>query len=393
VTKLEPVTRWRISRHEVGEATLCLGYNSLMSTPSPSRRDFLSGRSARRVVEAAGEVLADELTEEKRVPLAGDTIRLETQAMACPWNVIMNPGPVEQVMKASDAFEVVHDVEKLLTVYRAESEISQINFHAADRPVEISTELFDFLDRARRLSLETNGAFDPAAGALLRTWRAARRENRIPTSSEIDDALLSTGVAKIEFDPEARTIRFPRPGFAIDLGAIGKGYGVDRAAESLRKAGMTDFLVHGGFSSVYGAGDHLGQGGWPVALKNPLFLDGSYATVLLNNAGLGTSGSNVQYFRHEGRRYGHILDPRTGWPAEGLLSVTVLAGTTADADAISTALFVMGLEPAIDWCRQHPEIAAILVPPPAGGGRLEPVLCNVPPEVLFLAEEGRTEDA
>ena len=248
-------------------------YNGGMSTPSPSRRDFLSGRSARRVVEAAGEVLADRLTEEKRVPLAGDTIRLETQAMACAWNVIMNPGPVEQVQKASEAFEVVHDVETLLTVYRAESEISQVNFHAAERPIAVSQELYDFLDRARRVSLETNGAFDPATGALAPPVARPVATDAFPTQAEIDDALLSAGVAKVEFDAEARTIRFPRPGFAFDLGAIGKGHGVDRAVESLRQAGMTDFLVHGGYSSVYGAGDHLGQGGWPVALKNPLFLE------------------------------------------------------------------------------------------------------------------------
>ena len=363
-----------------------------MSAPSPSRRDFLSGRTAKRVVEAAGDVLADHLAEQKRVPLAGDTIRLETQAMACAWNVIMNPGPVDQVMKASDAFNVVHDVETLLTVYRTESEISQLNFHAADRPVTVSPELYDFLDRARQLSLETNGAFDPATGALLRAWRAARREGRIPTQAEIDDALTQTGVAKIEFDPAARTIRFPKPGFAFDLGAIGKGHGVDCAAEALRTAGMTDFLVHGGYSSVYGAGDHLSQGGWPVALKNPLLLDGSYATVLLKDAGLGTSGSNVQYFRHEGRRYGHILDPRTGWPAEGLLSVTVIASSTADADAISTALYDMGLEAAKDWCAQRPEVSAILIPPPSGK-QLEPVLCNVPEDRIFLADDLATEDA
>ncbi len=368
-------------------------YNRRMPSPSPSRREFLSGKSARRVVEAAGEVLADRIAGEPRVPLAGDTIRLETQAMACPWNVIMNPGPAEQVMRASDAFEVVHEVESLLTVYRAESELSQVNFHAAERPVPVSDELFRVLDRARTLSLETNGAFDPASGALLRTWRAARREGRIPTAAEIEDARLSAGVANIEFDSTARTIRFPRAGFAFDLGAIGKGYGVDRAVDSLRQAGMTDFLVHGGFSSVYGAGDHLGQGGWPVALKNPLFLEGSLATVLLQNAGLGTSGSNVQYFRHEGRRYGHILDPRTGWPAEGLLSVTVIAPTTAEADAISTALFVMGRDAALEWCDRRPEVAAVLVPPPDGAGRLSPILCNLSPDRVFLADDLATEDA
>ncbi len=263
--------------------------------------------------------------------------------------------------------------------YRAESELSQVNFAAAERPVAVSEELFTLLDRARHLCEETNGAFEPAAGALLRTWRAARREGRIPATSEIQEALECTGVRKMRFDDAARTIEFPRSGFAFDLGAIGKGYGVDRAVDSLRSSGMSDFLVHGGYSSVYGAGDHLGQGGWPVALTNPLFLEGAYATVLLNDAGLGTSGSNVQYYRHEGKRYGHILDPRTGWPAEGLLSVTVIAPTTAEADAISTALFVMGLEAAQAWCAAHPQISALLVPAPKSGSRLEPVLCNLPP--------------
>lgn len=338
-------------------------------------------------------MLADRIAGEQRGPLAGHTIRLETQAMACPWNVIMNPGPPEQVMWASAAFEVVHEVETLLTVYRAESELSQVNFHASVESVAVSSELFAVLDRARRLSAETSGAFDPATGALLRIWRAARRDGRIPTQLEIDEALACSGVRQIEFNETEKTIRFPKPGFAIDLGAIGKGYGVDRAAESLRASGLTDFLVHGGYSSVYAAGDHLGQGGWPVALKNPLFLDAPYATVLLQNAGLGTSGSNVQYFRHEGKRYGHILDPRSGWPADGLLSVTAMAPTSAEADALSTALYVMGLNAAVAWCERHPEVSAILVPHPASSGRLEPILCNLSADRLFLADGLATEDA
>ena len=114
----------------------------------------------------------------------------------------------------------------------------------------------------------------PATGALLRTWRAARREGRIPTQIEIDDALTQTGVARIDFDPAGRTIHFPKPGFAFDLGAIGKGHGVDCAAEALRAAGMADFLVHGGYSSVYGAGDHLGQGAGPSLSRTRCCLTG-----------------------------------------------------------------------------------------------------------------------
>ena len=100
----------------------------------------------------------------------------------------------------------------------------------------------------------------------------------------------------------------------------------------------------------------------------------------------------MQYFRHEGRRYGHILDPRRGWPAEGLLSVTVIASSTADADAISTALYVMGLEAAREWCARHPDVSAILVPPPTGR-QLEPVLMNIPEDRIFLADDLATEDA
>jgi thiamine biosynthesis lipoprotein len=165
------------------------------------------------------------------------------------------------------------------------------------------------------------------------------------------------------------------------------GHAVDRASRELRQLGVGDFLLHGGHSSVFASGDHAGQGGWPVALRNPLFLDAPYAVVLLANQALGTSGSNVQYFRHEGRRYGHILDPRTGWPAEGLLSASVVAETAAEADAVSTALYVMGLENAVAWCKDHPAIGAMLVPPADAAGRLRPILCNLSEDRVVFAPD------
>jgi FAD:protein FMN transferase len=310
-------------------------------------------------------------------------------AMGCPWNVIMNPGPPEQVMIASDAFAVVHDLENQLTVYRDDSDVARINSNAADSPQLLEPDLYQFLNWTRELSEATGGAFDSASGAMIRLWRDCRLADRIPTESEIAAALERSGVRKIAFDDAARTIHFPRPGFAFDLGAVGKGHGVDLLASRLRANGMTDFLVHGGYSSVFAAGDHVGHGGWPVALKNPLFHDDPYATVLLSDRALGTSGSNVQFFRHEGRRYGHILDPRTAWPAEGLLSVTVVAATAAEADAYSTALYVMGLEKAAAWCQDHPDVWAILVPPADSAGRLSPVICNLPEELLFFEEDSR----
>ena len=107
---------------------------------------------------------------------------------------------------------------------------------------------------------------------------------------------------------------------------------------------------------------------------------------------MSTSGSNIQYFRSQGRRYGHILDPRTGWPAEGLLSVTVIAPTAAEADALSTAFYVMGLEIALAWCDNHPLIGAILIPHPTQGRRLAPVVHNIPADMLFFEERAMNEE-
>jgi thiamine biosynthesis lipoprotein len=339
--------------------------------------------------EAAGDALADALVEageHQPEPVGRDTIRLETRAMACAWSVIMNPGPPRQVMVASDALDLVHQLEDQMTVFRDDSELQRINLaaHAAPHPVE--AELFRLLLRCRDWAGTTEGAFDPTSGPLIRLWRRCREQGRIPTADEICEAMNGVGIGRVAFDVRAETVWFPRRGYQFDLGAVGKGYAVDRAAAHLRQEGIEDFLVHGGRSSLLAAGDHAGQGGWPVGLKNPLFTRQRYATVLLSNCGLSTSGSNIQYFRHGGRRYGHILDPRSGWPTEGLLSVTVLASTAAEADALSTAFYVMGLEKAAAYCHNRSEIAAILVPFPRRGKTLEPVVLNLPEGRLFFTD-------
>jgi FAD:protein FMN transferase len=169
----------------------------------------------------------------------------------------------------------------------------------------------------------------------------------------------------------------------LNLGGIGKGYALDRAGQAMLNEDIGDWLIHGGHSSLLAHGDHNRLGGWPVGIRNPLFPDRRLATIVLQNCALSSSGSGVQHFRHAGRRYGHILDPRTGWPVEGMLSVTVLAPTAAEADALSTAFFVIGVENARRYCDNHQGIRALLIPPPERGRRLEPVNCGIPEELLF----------
>jgi thiamine biosynthesis lipoprotein len=290
-------------------------------------------------------------------------------------------------MRASDALAIVYSLEAQVSVYRPESELSVLNRTAADGPQPVDPNLFDLLLQCRELSVRTDGTFDAVVRSLILLWRACREAGRIPRQDEIDAALAASGISHVTFDPAELTIAFERPGVGFDLGAIGKGYAVDRAVRQLDEHGVPDFLIHGGLSSLFARGGHHGQPGWPVGIKNPLFTDERYATILLRDQGMATSGSNIQYFRHQGRRYGHILDPRTGWPAERLLSVTVIAPTATEADALSTALYVMGLENAVRWCDNHPGMGALLIPHPTQGRRLEPVVCNVPEEMLFFEEQ------
>ena len=214
--------------------------------------------------------------------------------------------------------------------------------------------------------------------------------NRIPTDDEIADCRTRTGIEHVGFDRAAKTVRFDLNGVELNLGAIGKGFALDRSAAILRERGLDNWLYHGGHSSILAAGDHNGQGGWPVGIGNPLFTTQRFGTILLKDAAMSTSGSNIQFFRHQGRRYGHILDPRTGKPAEELLSVTVVAPTAAEAEGLSTAFFVLGVEKSRAYCDNHTNIGALLVPLPKQGKRLEPIVCGIPDDVLFLADEPTT---
>jgi FAD:protein FMN transferase len=174
----------------------------------------------------------------------------------------------------------------------------------------------------------------------------------------------------LEFDDNNRGIRLRFAGVEINLGSIGKGYAIDRAAEVLAAAGVENFLLHGGNSSVLARGTAAADSsksqatdGWWIGLRHPLELERRIGEIRLFNRALGTSGSGTQFFMHEGRRYGHILDPRTGRPSEGTLSTTVAAPTGAEADALATAFYVLGADNAVEYCRRNPGLSAVIMSP------------------------------
>ncbi len=372
-----------------------------MSEPTKTtRRDFLTGKSA---AEALGDAVIgspEELPPPKSAQ-SGRTYLLTVarQAMACEFEVLLNAGQYPAGADAAlAALDLVEELEAQLTVYRDTSEIMAINGRAANEAVAVEPRLFELLARAVELSRATGGAFDITSGPLSKVWGFYRQQGSMPSPAEVAEALALVGSNKLQLDHFKRTIRFTQPRMELNLGAIGKGHALDRAAALLESSGIHDFCLHGGNSSVIARGNRVLDfglpildsekqelaaqskiqnpkskisSGWSIALRHSLKPDVRLAEFRLVDQALGTSGSGTQFFHYQGNRYGHVLDPRTGWPADNVLSATVIAPTAEQADALSTALFVMGLDAARALCQSRPEIAALLVTPGAKAGTTE----------------------
>jgi thiamine biosynthesis lipoprotein len=254
------------------------------------------------------------------------------------------------------------------------------------QPVEAG--LFSLLLEARDLYERTGGAFDMAAGSLVRTWGFLRRQGRTPTADELALARESAGMQWVEFDTAGSRVRFIRPGVELNPGAIGKGWAIDRVMEKLRDCDVPSALVHGGASSVRAIGGQgiapSGRRSWPVGVRHPLRPGRRLATVQLADRALGTSGSGTQFFIERGRRLGHILDPRTGVPAEGVLSATVVAPTAAEADSLSTALYVLGPAGLARVAPAGGAVGAILVAPGKAAGAVRVITANLAEDVLSI---------
>jgi thiamine biosynthesis lipoprotein len=287
------------------------------------------------------------------------------RAMACEFSITLPAGTRAAADAACAALDEIERLEQKLSVYLDDSLLSGLNRNLSAGPLWNDAELYTLLRRAAALSAATGGAFDPASGALLKAWGFFRGPRRVPADDELTRALSCSGCRHIVFDDAARTIRAQRPGIEFNLGAIGKGYAIDRAASILRNLyGIRSALVQGGQSSLYALGAPPGDPrGWQVAIGDPCRPGRTVATVWLRDRALGTSGSDHQYFVHAGRRYGHVLDPRTGVPARGALSASAFAPTAAEADALSTAFFVMGIDSTLRFCARHTTIGALLVVP------------------------------
>lgn len=294
-----------------------------------------------------------------RPPAHGeDLVRVHRVAMACRFEVMLASKNARDIAAARAALDEADRLEAILTVFRDASEVVHVNRTAGTEDVRVGPELFELLQASERLFQETDGAFDVTSNPLSRCWGFLRREGRVPDAAEIDAARANVGMGKVTLDVDRQTVRFDHPGIELNFGSIGKGYAMDRMAAILRARGVRHALLSAGPSSVVAVGG--GEEGWPIDLR-PRRARAPVARVQLRDGTVGSSGAGEQFFEIDGRRYGHVLDPRTGWPAAGILGVSVVTPEATVADALSTALLVEGASLAEPYCAAHPDTLVVLV--------------------------------
>lgn len=303
-------------------------------------------------------------------------LKLARHAMATRFEIVLcGDNPVSLRAAGEEALDEIDRLESQLSLFKPASEIAHLNARAARQAVRVTPALFRLLEHARRLTDQTNGAFDITIAPLVRCWGFMNGSGHLPRAEEVAVARAKVGMHLVELNPSEFTVRFSREGVMLDLGAIGKGYAIERAVELLREAGVTSALVHGGTSTIYGLGHPPDADAWKIEISNPKNLgtpaadhllthllrksddksaepaaqkpgpdDASspFATISLQDESLSVSAVWGKFFRAQGRNFGHIIDPRTGEPANrGVLSAIVLPSAT-ETDALSTALLTLG---------------------------------------------------
>ena len=248
------------------------------------------------------------------------------------------------------AFDEVYRLDELLSNYKPASEWSNMNRLAALGPVEVSAELFQLLSACMEYSRLSEGAFDVSVGKLMKTWGFFRGSGRLPAPEAVTAALAVSGHGHVRLDPARRTVSFDCEGVELDPGGIGKGYAVDRMVETLKRRGIENALVTGAGSTIHGMGAPPTQPkGWRVDVRDPRSPRKSAAEVFLKDMSMSTSGGYEKFFYADGRMYSHVMDARTGYPAQGAASVSVVAQRGIDSEAWTKPFYVNGR----DWAARH----------------------------------------
>jgi thiamine biosynthesis lipoprotein len=259
------------------------------------------------------------------------------------------------------AFDRIAQLDNTLSDYKPESELSRLSQTAVGHPVPVSADLFRVISAAQDLAKQTGGAFDITLGPVIRLWRDARKKGSVPDPNELRDAGTLCGYKLLKLDRERHTVELEKPGMALDVGGIAKGYAADEALVVLSARGIRSALVAASGDLAFSDAPP-GQNGWKIGIDS---FDAAHAPftriLVLANAAVSTSGDTEQHLETNGKRYSHIIDPKTKLGLTEPLTVTIVARRGITADSLATAVSVLGVGKGMAYVNQRPEIAALIV--------------------------------
>ena len=282
--------------------------------------------------------------------------------MGTTFRIVLYAPDEATAKKASKAaFARIAELNAIMSDYQPTSELMRLCEKAGGPPVEVSVDLFEVLQKSQEFAKMTDGAFDVSISPVVRLWRKARRSREMPSAEAIKKALALVDYRKIKLEPKGRTVQLLLMGMLLDLGGIAKGYAADAALAVLRQHGITRALVAAGGDIAVGDAPPDAKG-WKVGiapLKNPDAPPEHY--LLLKNAGVSTAGDSEQFVEIGGKRYSHIIDPKTGLGLVGRRSVTVIAPNATISDGMDTGLCVLGVERGLKIVDGREDVAALFV--------------------------------
>jgi len=282
------------------------------------------------------------------------------------WITIYSSDGDRALESIKKAFGELYRIDARMSNWKDSSEISKLNRANDGKPHRVSKELFSVIYTALKYSRLTDGAFDITARPVVTLWGFEGGDEKLPGADEVSRALEHVGYRHVSLSRDSNTVIIPQ-GFELDLAGIAKGYAVDRCREIIEGDGFRSALINLG-GNIYAIGSPPGKRGWKIGIRDPLGSTEVVGTIRLKDMAVATSGNYENFVEIDGKRYGHIIDPKSGFPVEGVLSVTVVAPTAIASDALSTGLFVLGPEKAESVVGSLRNVRVLFALPTEGGG-------------------------
>ena len=292
----------------------------------------------------------------------GQSIFKETmRLMGCDFGItVVSKNHESAKVFTQQAVDEIQRIENLISSWDPNSQTSKINQNAGKKPVQVEQELFQLIQRALRISKLTDGAFDISYASMDFIWQFDGSMSSMPTASQIESSVAKVGFENIVLNKEKNTVFLKKKGMKIGFGAIGKGYAADRAKALLKSQGVEAGIINAsGDMNTWGV--QPDGSSWKVAITNPMDKNKSFGVLPISNKAVVTSGDYEKFVQFNGVRYSHIINPKTGYPATGIISVTVFAPQAEIADALATSIFVMGVDVGLNRINQLPQIECVIV--------------------------------